>query len=105
MFIPFTTEKKITGSIGDSNGRSTLVAVPRPAASAAHSGHEAGGWRRPSPIPKALPSGHLVRVAGFLIMLRGRDGSSGWSDVMGNKGGGQHQVGTGGLGLFIFNEG
>jgi hypothetical protein len=43
-------------------------------------------------------------VAGFLTMLRGRDGSSGWSDVMGNKGGGQHQVGTGGLGLFIFNE-
>jgi hypothetical protein len=62
VFIPFTTEKKITGSIGDSNGRSTLVAVPRPAASAAHSGHEAGGWRRPSPIPKALPSGHLGKL-------------------------------------------
>uniref|UniRef100_A0A0D3F481 Cation-transporting P-type ATPase N-terminal domain-containing protein n=1 Tax=Oryza barthii TaxID=65489 RepID=A0A0D3F481_9ORYZ len=89
--------EKITGSIGDSNGRSTLVAVPRPAASAARSGREAGGWRRPSPIPKALPSGHLVRVAGFLTMLRGRDGSSGWSDVMGNKGGGQHQVGQEGI--------
>jgi hypothetical protein len=37
-------------------------------------------------------------------MSRRRDGSSSWSYVMGNKGGGQHQVGRGGLGLFIFNE-
>ena len=197
-------EKKITNSIGD-NGRSTLVAIPRPAASAARSSRESGGWRRPSPTLMTLISGHLgevreeiyshawiftdaawfqfcadsimymrimelhrmtdpfscsrdqrlrvslpvdnffvswmclhhyamiikrwqgyaqrsclvvlccslfwwasilhtVRVARFLNMSRRRDGSSSWSYVMGNKGGGQHQVGRGGLGLFIFNE-
>uniref|UniRef100_A0A0D3F4G4 Uncharacterized protein n=3 Tax=Oryza TaxID=4527 RepID=A0A0D3F4G4_9ORYZ len=37
----------------------------------------------------------VMRVARFLNMSRRRDGSSSWSYVMGNKGGGQHQVGRG----------
>uniref|UniRef100_A0A0E0NDQ4 Uncharacterized protein n=1 Tax=Oryza rufipogon TaxID=4529 RepID=A0A0E0NDQ4_ORYRU len=70
----------------------------------------AGGVQAPSPrlFPVAISYMRIMelhkmtdplslRVAGFLTMLRGRDGSSGWSDVMGNKGGGQHQVGQEGI--------